>query len=96
MQNPVVKIAAKTGTAEVTGYKDSWHSWLLAYAPYDAPVEDQIVVCTMIEACNDWESWAATHATNVVIQGYFANQTFEEAVDALNFRWAFKSTRRTE
>lgn len=96
LQNPVVKIAAKTGTAEVTGYKDSWHSWLLAYAPYDAPVEDQIVVCTMIEACNDWESWAATHATNVVIQGYFANQTFEEAVDALNFRWAFKSTRRTE
>lgn len=96
LQNPVVKIAAKTGTAEVTGYKDSWHAWLVAYAPYEAPVEDQIVVCTMVEASDNWISWAATHATNVVIQGYFANQTFEEAVKALHFEWAFTPSRRTE
>ncbi|MCI6799863.1 MAG: penicillin-binding protein 2 [Spirochaetia bacterium] len=89
LSNPTVKIAAKTGTAEVTGYSESWHSWLLAYAPYDAPVEDQIVVCSMVEAANAWESWS-NYATNIIIQGYFANQTFDEAVDALNFRWLFR------
>ena len=90
LANPTVKIAAKTGTAEVTGHKDSWHSWLLAYAPYDAPVEDQIVVCVMVEASNNLEiqSWS-NFATNVIMQGYFANQTFEEAVDTLGWRWLF-------
>lgn len=93
LQNPVVKIAAKTGTAEVTGYTDSWHSWLLAYAPYEAPVEDQIVVCAMVEAANTWEWWA-TYATNIVIQGYFANETFDEAIDSLNYRWLVKPASR--
>ena len=95
LANPTVKIAAKTGTAEVTGYTDSWHSWLVAYAPFDAPVEDQIVVCTMVEACNTWEMWS-TYATNIIIQGYFANQSYDEAVDALNFRWLVKPTRLME
>lgn len=95
MQNPTVKIACKTGTAEVAGYTDSWHNWLLAYAPYDAPVEEQIVVCTMVEAANSWEWWA-TYAANIVIQGYYANQTFDEAIDALHFRWLVKPTRLTE
>lgn len=95
MQNPTVKIACKTGTAEVAGYTESWHNWLLAYAPYDAPVEDQIVVCTMVEAANDWEWWA-TYAANIVIQGFFANQTFDEAIDALHFRWLVKPTGLTE
>nr|WP_318660231.1 penicillin-binding protein 2 [uncultured Treponema sp.] len=95
MQNPTVKIACKTGTAEVNGYTDSWHNWLLAYAPYDAPVEDQIVVNVMVEAANTWEWWA-TYAANIIIQGYFANQEFDEAVNALNFRWLIKPTRMME
>lgn len=95
LANPTVKIAAKTGTAEVTGYTDSWHSWLVAFAPFDAPVEEQIVVCTMVEAANTWESWSP-YATNIIIQGYFANQSFDEAVDALNFRWLIKPTRLME
>lgn len=95
MQNPTVKIACKTGTAEVAGYTESWHNWLLAYAPYDAPVEDQIVVCTMVEAVNNWEWWA-TYAANIVIQGYFANQTCEEAIDSLGFRWLVKPSGRSE
>ena len=38
MHNTTVQIAGKTGTAEVNGYgKDHWHSWMAAYAPYDAP-----------------------------------------------------------
>ena len=95
MQNPTVKIACKTGTAEVNGYTDSWHNWLLAYAPYDAPLEDQIVVNVMVEAANTWEWWA-TYAANIIIQGYFANQEFDEAVNALNFRWLIKPTRMME
>lgn len=92
LQNPTVKIAAKTGTAEVGIKKqDRWHSWLLAFAPYDAPVEDQIVVCSMVEARNNWEWWA-TYATNIVIQGYFANQSFDESVDALNYRWLIRNS----
>lgn len=86
MFNKTVKIACKTGTAEVTGYKDTWHSWLVAYAPYDAPPEDQICVATVIEACNIWEWWAP-YATNIIIQGYFNNQNFDQSVDTLGFRY---------
>jgi len=86
MNNKRVQIACKTGTAEVDGYKDSWHSWLVAYAPYDAPPEDRICVATIVEACNEWEWWAP-YCTNIIIQGYFANQNFEEAVDELGFEY---------
>ncbi len=87
MANKVVKSAGKTGTAEVNGYaKDHWHSWMVAYAPYDAPPEEQVIVVTIVEAVNTWEWWAP-YATNIVIQGIFADQTFDEAVDALGFRY---------
>lgn len=98
LANPTVQIAAKTGTAEVTGYTDSWHSWLVAYAPFDAPVEEQIVVCAMVEAANvsqNWSSWS-NYVTNIVMQAYFANQSFDEAVDALNFRWLFTQQNTSE
>lgn len=86
LMNHAVKMAAKTGTGEVNGYKDSWHSWLLAYAPWDGPPEDRVVVATIVEAANVWESWA-TYATNIIMQGIFAGQNYEEAVDALGWRW---------
>ena len=86
MNNKIVQIACKTGTAEVDGYKDSWHSWLVAYAPYDAPPEDRICVATIVEACNTWEWWAP-YCTNIIIQGYFANQTFDEAIHELGFEY---------
>ncbi len=83
MNCKVVQIAGKTGTAEVANAKpDHWHSWMVAYAPYDAPVEDQIVIATVVEAVNDWEWWAP-YATNIIMQGIFAEQTYEEAVAAL-------------
>ncbi|MCR5045249.1 MAG: penicillin-binding protein 2 [Treponema sp.] len=91
--NKVVKIAAKTGTAEVTGYKDSWHSWLLAYAPWDGPVEDRVVIATIVEAANTW-SWWAPYATNITMQGIFAKQTYEEAVEALG--WQYLVTRTNQ
>ena len=89
--NKVVKIAAKTGTAEVTGYKDSWHSWLLAYAPYDGPIEDRIVIATIVEAANKY-SWWAPYATNIAMQGIFARQNYEDAVAALGWQYLVKQT----
>ena len=87
MHNTSVQIAGKTGTAEVNGYgKDHWHSWMVAYAPFDAPPEDQYVVVVLVEAVNKWEWWAP-YATNIIIQGIINDQTFEESVDALKFRY---------
>ena len=95
MHNKRVQIACKTGTAEVDGYKDSWHSWLVAYAPYDAPPEDRVCVATIVEACNVWEWWAP-YATNIIIQGIFANQTYSEAIKELGFEYLTKSRTRME
>ncbi|WP_407429044.1 penicillin-binding protein 2 [Treponema sp.] len=81
LNNKVVQIAGKTGTAEV-GSADHWHSWMACYAPFNAPVEDQVVVVVLVEAANEWEWWAP-YATNIIFQGIFANQNYEEAVEAL-------------
>ncbi|HUW70781.1 MAG TPA: penicillin-binding protein 2 [bacterium] len=78
----VVNVAGKTGTAEV-GLADRWHSWFVGYGPVDATnPEDIIIVVAMIEATNPWEWWAP-YATNIVFQGYFAGQTYEEAAAKL-------------
>ncbi len=95
LHNKIVKMAAKTGTAQVTGYKDSWHSWLIAYAPFDGPPEDQVAVAVIIEACNPWEWWAP-YATNIIMQGIFAKQTYNEAVDALGFRYLVRPKKQRE
>ncbi|MBB5225558.1 penicillin-binding protein 2 [Treponema ruminis] len=81
LNNKVVQIAGKTGTAEV-GSLDHWHSWMACYAPFNAPVEEQVVVVVLVEAANEWEWWAP-YATNIIFQGIFANQTYDEAVQAL-------------
>lgn len=81
LNNKVVQIAGKTGTAEV-GSLDHWHSWMACYAPYNAPVEEQVVVVVLVEATNDWEWWAP-YATNIIFQGIFANQSYDEAVNSL-------------
>lgn len=84
LKNKVVQLAGKTGTAEV-GLLDHWHSWMVVYGPYDAPPEDAIVIVVMVEASNPWEWWAP-YATNIIAQGIFGDQSYEEAVDALGFR----------
>ena len=81
LNNRVVQIAGKTGTAEV-GSHDHWHSWMACYAPFNAPVEEQVVVVVLVEAVNDWEWWAP-YATNIIFQGIFANQNYEDAVASL-------------
>jgi penicillin-binding protein 2 len=86
MKNKVVQLAGKTGTAEVGRTDGHWHSWMVAYGPYDGPTEDAVVVVVMVEASNPWEWWAP-YATNIIFQGIFADQTYDEAVDALGFRY---------
>lgn len=85
MKNKIVQLAGKTGTAEV-GLADRWHSWMVAYGPYDAPPEEAIVVVVMVEASNPWEWWAP-YATNIIFQGIFADQTYQEAIEALGFKY---------
>ena len=94
MRNKAVTLAAKTGTAEV-GYNDRWHSWLVAYGPYNAPPEEALVVSVIVEAENTWEWWAP-YATNIIFQGIFANQSYNEAVDALGYRYLAGTRARRE
>jgi penicillin-binding protein 2 len=81
-----VQIAGKTGTGEV-GLEDRWHSWFVAYAPFDSVNPDeQVVVSIIVEAANPWEWWAS-FASTIILQGIFANQTFDEAVRALGWQY---------
>ena len=81
-----VELAGKTGTGQA-GYEDRWHSWFVAYAPFEAEdPEEQVVVVVMVEAENEWEWWAPK-AANVIFQGIFADQTYEEAVETLKPWW---------
>lgn len=89
MENKKIQIAGKTGTAEAGRTDNHWHAWMIAYAPFDAPVEDQVVVATIVEAVNDWEWWSP-YATNMIIQGIFEHQTFEEAAEELGFGWLIR------
>ncbi|MCL2609475.1 MAG: penicillin-binding transpeptidase domain-containing protein, partial [Treponema sp.] len=86
MNRIIVPIGGKTGTAEV-GLQTNWHSWFIAFGPYGSTdVEEQVVMAAIVEATNDWEWWG-TWATAAVMQGIFANQTFEQAVRALNLQY---------
>lgn len=90
-----VEIAGKTGTGEV-GLADRWHSWFVAFAPYetDKP-EDRIVVSIIVEATNNWEWWAP-YASAIIFQGVFAHQTFQEAVKTLGFQYLMPQRERRE
>ncbi len=96
LNNKNVIISGKTGTAEVAGYDDSWHSWFVSYGyPADGTEDDAVVVCVMVEAANEWEWWAP-YATNIIYQGIFQNQEYKEAVDELGFSYLMKPTERME
>ncbi len=86
-----VKVAGKTGTGDV-GLEESWDAWFVAYGPYDAPPEEQVVVVTMVEAENEWEWWAV-RAANIIFQGIFADQNYDEAIESLNWGWLHNDRR---
>ncbi|MDR1177777.1 MAG: penicillin-binding protein 2 [Spirochaetaceae bacterium] len=90
-----VEIAGKTGTGEV-GLADRWHSWFAAFAPYETSVpEERVVVSVIVEAANQWEWWAP-YASAIIFQGIFANQSYEEAVQALGFQYIMPVQTRRE
>ncbi len=96
LNNDLVRIAGKTGTAEVAGFTDSWHSWFVSYGyPFEGSEEDAVVVCVVVEAVNTWEWWAP-YATNIIYQGVFANQTFDEAITELGFQYLQRPVGRME
>jgi penicillin-binding protein 2 len=82
-----VKIAGKTGTGEDGQKGSANHSWFVSYAPYDEPdASKRIVVVVQVERTNVWEWWAPK-AANLIYQGIFAHQTYEEALKAMGPRW---------
>ncbi len=88
-----VEVAGKTGTGEA-GFEEQWHSWFAAYAPYQTEnPEERVVVVVMVEAVNPWEWWAPK-AADVIFQGIFAKQTFEEAVETLRPWWYLEERRK--
>jgi penicillin-binding protein 2 len=90
-----VQVAGKTGTAEI-GLKDHWHSWFVAFGPYDAPdPKDKVVVAVMVEGSNPWEWWAP-YASNIIFQGMYAHQSYDQAVDALGLRYLVPVQGRVE
>ena len=83
---PAVRAAGKTGTAQTKSLDaegpELKHSWFAAYAPADAPPEDQVVVVVMAEATDYWEWWAPK-ATNVVLHGIFTGLDYDDVIDDL-------------
>ena len=78
-----VKIAGKTGTAEDGSKGSSNHSWFVAYAPWDDPdPTKRVVVAVQVEKTNPWEWWAPK-AADMIFQGIFAHQTYEEVVQTM-------------
>jgi penicillin-binding protein 2 len=81
--------AGKTGTAEI-GLEEDYHSWYVGYAPYETEKpEERIIVAVMVEASVGGYEWWSPKAANAILQGIFADQTYEEAADTLNL-WYLK------
>jgi penicillin-binding protein 2 len=90
LRNRVVEIAGKTGTGEVAQYDDKWHSWWVGYGPYNAPSEQTLVVCVLMETLTQ-SQLGAPYVANIIFQGIFADQTYDQAIDTLGFRYALES-----
>ncbi|HRY81730.1 MAG TPA: penicillin-binding protein 2, partial [Spirochaetia bacterium] len=70
--------------------------WFASYGPYGAGItDDTVVVVVMVEATNPWEWWAP-YASNIIFQGIFANQTYDEVIQALGLSYMIKPTERVE
>ena len=90
-----VEAAGKTGTGEM-GLQEQWHSWFAAFAPYktDNP-DEQIALVVNVEGVNEWEWWAPK-AADMILQGIFAHQTYEEVLEEFKNRWYIVELRKRE
>ncbi|MCX7788112.1 MAG: penicillin-binding protein 2 [Spirochaetes bacterium] len=85
-----VQVAGKTGTGEV-GFDDRWHSWFVAYAPYnDDDPREKIVLVVQVEAANEWEWWAPK-AANIIFHGIFTGMSYHEVLASMDL-WYLKAT----
>jgi len=90
-----VEVAGKTGTGQM-GYEDKWDSWFAAYAPYNTTDPDeQIVLVVNVEGVNDWEWWAPK-ASDMIMQGIFADQSYEEVLEEFDRKWYIRELRARE
>ena len=72
-----VSVAGKTGTSQVSSSEDNFHSWFVAYAPFDAAQsEEQVVLAIIVDAANEWEWWAPK-AANIILHGIFSDRGTE-------------------
>jgi penicillin-binding protein 2 len=73
---PYVKVAAKTGTAEVGSAKKYVHSWSTGFFPYDAPHYAFVVVMEKGSSSNTFGATAVMRQTldwmSIYAPGYFA------------------------
>jgi len=90
-----VEAAGKTGTGQM-GYEEQWDSWFAAYAPYETDDPDeQIVLVVNIEGVNKWEWWAPK-ASDMILQGIFADQSYEEVLEEFKYRWYIKELKKRQ
>ncbi|HAK44817.1 MAG TPA: penicillin-binding protein 2 [Spirochaeta sp.] len=90
-----VDVAGKTGTGQM-GLQDQWDSWFVSYAPYETDNSDeQIVLVINVEGVNKWEWWAPK-AADMILQGIFAEQNYEEVLDEFRNRWYIREWRKRQ
>lgn len=67
-----IKVAAKTGTAQVVGRDGSIpaHSLFVAYAPFDEP---EIALAVFIKHGEDWRGSTSLPAARKILEAYFQN-----------------------
>lgn len=91
--NPL-KIAGKTGTAEVEKSKEfnmhATHSWFAGFGPVDYPLEDQIAVVVLIEYENNNYLRYAAPIASMVFNSWFNNENFIDT--ARRMRYPVKSS----
>lgn len=86
--NNSVDVAGKTGTGQV-GRGGYLTACFAAYGPYNADIEDQYVVVTMVDADNEWEWWAVK-AASLIFHGINKDLDFDRTVRDLRAQWWFR------
>ncbi len=90
-----VEAAGKTGTGQI-GLEEQWDSWFACFAPYktDNP-DEQIVLVINVEGVNEWEWWAPK-AADMILQGIFTDQTYEEVLEEFRNKWYIVDWRKRQ